>query len=323
LNVGVQLRDPNVPVFGFLSDPHGEPLDAQSTQFIDNTGNTQTGNTLQFFHRAPERGRWTLSLSVRGPLDGTHLSTPFTGTIGFQAAKITTHGLPDSERAQLAAGQSVTASIDVTNTGNSTKLFFADPRLQGRQLVGLAGSGVTGVPLPLSLATQPLWLVPPHSDRLIIAAQGTVPIVMDVSQPFGDPERKGVALPGNFSVATVASSEVAPTVWFALPEMRGPFPPNGQQGSANLAALAHTNPFDTSIVPDTGDFWLQAVDPNAADSFAPIILNPGQTGRITLTITPSGSRGSVVRGFIGVDAIDLFTDSGDELDNVHYSYAIK
>jgi hypothetical protein len=40
-------------------------------------------------------------------------------------------------------------------------------------------------------------------------------------------------------------------------------------------------------------------------------------------MTPSGARGSVVRGFIGVDAIDLFTDSGDELDNVHYSYTIK
>jgi hypothetical protein len=45
-------------------------------------------------------------------------------------------------------------------------------------------------------------------------------------------------------------------------------------------------------------------------------LGPGQTGTTTLTITPSAPKGTVVRGFIGVDTFNLASFGGDELVNI-------
>jgi hypothetical protein len=50
---------------------------------------------------------------------------------------------------------------------------------------------VNNVPLPLSLFAQPNWLVPTNTNLLLVAAQGTVPITMDTSWAFGDPDALG------------------------------------------------------------------------------------------------------------------------------------
>ena len=55
----------------------------------------------------------------------------------------------------------------------------------------------------------------------------------------------------------------------------------------------------------------------------PITLNPGQTGTITVTITPSGASGTVVHGTLYIDDFDFFTDGGDELVALPYTYTIK
>src|SRR5207248_11228102 len=123
--------------------------------------------------------------------DGAHLREPFDGRISFEAARVAATGVPDSPATVLAAGRPVTASVTVTNTGLTPKAFFVDPRLKRRDLLPLLTQGATNVALPLSLVTQPRFAVPTLSDRLIVAAQGTVPIVMDVRTGFGDPDRLG------------------------------------------------------------------------------------------------------------------------------------
>ena len=139
------------------------------------------------------------------------------------------------------------------NTGNIDKDYFADPRLNGKVLQQLLGSDVNNVPLPLSLNAQPNWLVPTNTNALAVAAQGTVPITMDVSWAFGDPDFLGVSS-GNNSAAAFVAPEVAPGFFFALPEATGPFtaPTNG---TVNLAAVANTNPFDSAVTSNTGDVW--------------------------------------------------------------------
>jgi hypothetical protein len=321
LNLGIHFQDPDLNVIGFLTDPNGEPLDTQATTTLDASGSAVVLDTLQFFRRTPEQGRWTISLSIRGPLDGTHLSSTFTGKIDFDAPNVTPRDVPDSRRTQLAAGVPVTATIRVKNTGNSIKDFFADPRLRDKQLLGLAGGDTTNVALPLSLAAQPFWIVPPGSDTFLVLAQGSAPIVMDVSSAFGDPDRLAADIGGNTVLATVHAPEVAPTQWFGLPELKGPFPPNGSHGTVNLIGAVITNPFDSAITSSTGDAWLQTVDPSAP--FSPLTLAPGQTGTITLTIKPNAPRGTVVRGFIGIDTINVFTVSGDELIQIPYEYTVK
>jgi subtilisin family serine protease len=314
LNVGIALRDPNYGLEGFLIDPNGEALDAQTTA----NDNLAPGPTMQFFRGAPQPGLWTLVLLVALPVDGSHLSEPFTGSVGFAAPAVTSSGLPHSAHTVLPAGVPVTATITVTNAGNIAKDYFADARLRKRAQLALLGSDVSNVALPLSLTAQPNWLVPPGTSSLTVAAQGTAPITMDVSWAFGDPDFLGGSFEDS-SVAKLSAPEVAPGFFFGLPEATGPFT-SATNATVNLAAVANTNQFDSAVSASTGDVWAQSVNPNAP--YSPITLAPGQSGTITLTITPNARRGTVVRGFVGVDTLNLATASGDELTEIPYAYRV-
>ena len=319
LNAGIRLADPGYNLNGFLIDPNGQPLDAQSSARIDASGNFRGfGRTMQFFRRAPQPGRWTLVLSVAGPGNGAQLSEPYGGSISFAAPSVQGHGIPNSPSRVLRAGHPVTATITVTNTGNSAKDFFADARRSGRVRQELLGSDVNNVALPLSLSAQPNWLVPPGTKALTVAAKGTVPVTMDVSWLFGDPDVLGTSS-GHKSVATLAAPELAPGFFFGLPEATGPFT-SPTTGTVNLAAVANTSPFDSAVSASSGDVWAQSVDPSA--TYTPVHLGPGQAGTITLTFTPNAPKGTVVRGFIGVDTLNPGTDAGDELINIPYTYKV-
>src|SRR5262249_3514677 len=316
LNVGVQLAHSGYNLLGFLMDPNGQPLDAQSDAAFDASDNfLGFGPTMQFFERTPAPGLWTLVLLDAGPGNGARLSEPFTGSVSFAAPSVSTSGIPNSADTVLAPGKPVTATITITNTGNIRKDFFADARLDGRVPQELLGSGVNNVALPLSLNAQPNWLVPTNTNALTVAARGTVPITMDVSWLFGDPDVLGVSS-GNNSTANLAAPELAPGFFFGLPEGTGPFGPAGLGNNAkvNLAAVANTNPFDPAVSASSGDVWAQSV--NAKAPYTPLSLGPGQTGTITLTFTPTGPKGTVVHGFLGVDTLNLVTASGDELTNI-------
>src|SRR5262249_3471204 len=139
------------------------------------------GRNMQFFRESPTAGLWTATLLVSGPVDGTHLSEPFTGRISFGAPQVTARGIPDSTSTVLAAGKPLTATIRVTNTGTIRKDYFADARLNGRVQQILLGTDINDVGLPLSLSAQPNWLVPPGTNALTVLARGTVPITIEAS----------------------------------------------------------------------------------------------------------------------------------------------
>jgi hypothetical protein len=93
-----------------------------------------------------------------------------------------------------------------------------------------------------------------------------------------------------------------------------------------MAMTATTKAFDPAVTSDTSDIWLAATNPAAA--FSPIVINPGQTATINVTITPAGAAGTVVSGNLYVDD---FVDNvppygqiaGDELAALPYAYTIK
>jgi hypothetical protein len=145
---------------------------------------------------------------------------------------------------------------------------------------------------------------------------------MDIAAQFGSPDLLGVSLPGNFAVAQATARELAPTAWFALPEGKGPFPPSGLTGATvSLAALAMTNAFDPAVSASSGDAWLAlSIDSNAP--YNPLTLAPGQTGTILVTITPNAPKGTVVRGFLAIDTLNLASFSGDELLVIPYTYRV-
>ena len=318
LNLGIQLADPNYSLEGFLVDPNGEPLDIQSTA---NDVFFGSGPTMQFFHGSPAPGLWTFTLLTFAPVDGAHLSEPFTGAVSFTAPSVTSSGIPNSPSTVLPAGVPVTATVTLTNTGNIAKDFFADARLNGRVPQQLLGADVNAVPLPLSLSAQPNWLVPTNTNALAVAAQGTVPVTLEVTANNGDPDVAGVSV-GKDAAAAIVAPEVAPGFFFGLPEATGPFGAGGVASGAtvNLAAIANTNPFDSAVSASSGDVWAQSV--NASAPYSPLTLNPGQTGTITLTFTPNAAKGTVVHGFIAIDTFNLATNSGDELINIPYTYKV-
>jgi hypothetical protein len=322
LNLGIRLADPGYQLTGYLVDPNGQPLDEQSNG-VENAGGNFAGfgPTMQFFQRSPSGGLWTVTLLVSGPVDGARLSEPFAGAISFGTPLISSNGIPDSPRTVLPAGQPVTATIRVKNTGNINKDYFADARLRGRVPQVLLGSDTNDVGLPLSLSAQPNWFVPTNTNNLIVVAQGTVPITMETSYFSGDPDVGGVSS-GNAAVSTVKAPELAPSFYFGLPEPTGPFGATGvpSGASVNLAAVANTNRFDSAVSADTGDVWAQSVDATAP--YSPLTLGPGDTGTITLTITANARNGTVVRGFVDVDTFNLVSLGGDRLTTIPYAYRV-
>jgi hypothetical protein len=326
LNLAVQLADPNYGVQGWLVDPNGQPVDVQDTnQRLTPAGVNPVqfvfGPTLQFFRGHPQGGLWTVILTVVAPVNGGQLSEPYTGAISFDPPQVSSSGIPDSRHVRLPAGQPVTATITVTNNGNSPKDYLADVRLDRRVPQLLAGEDTNDVGLPLSFTVQPSWLVPPGTNGLATVAQATLPIRMDTGFVFGDPDFSGPSF-GNVAVNRLFAPEIAPGLFFASPD---PANPDGASGvpagsSVKLAALANTYPFDGDVTTSTGDIWAQSVNPDAP--YTPLTLNPGQSGAITVTFTPSGHRGQTVDGFIGVDTFNQFTFSGDEVATIPYEYRV-
>jgi len=52
------------------------------------------------------------------------------------------------------------------------------------------------------------------------------------------------------------------------------------------------------------------------------VLRPGESGTITVTVTPHGPAGTGVDGVLYVDSFTDVTDSGDELAAIPYRYTI-
>jgi Subtilase family len=324
LNAALHLADNNYEVLGVLVDPHGQPLGEQANTFFDANDNLLGfGRDMQFFEGTPAGGLWTLVLTVIGPVNGQRLREPFTGAVSFAPVPVTAGGVPDSPGTKLKAGQPATATLRITNTGTQRKDFFVDPRLNGRVPTVLLGADATNVPLPLSLdAPPPNWLVPTHTDAFAVVGKANVPIVMETEFQTGDPDAIGPSV-GNAGVAVVSAPELAPGPYSAFPEPAGPFGADGVRSDASVdtAGLADTNPFNTDVTSTTGDAWESSVDPTAP--YSPLNLAPGQTGTITVTFTPSGRKGQVVRGFIDVDTFNLFTFTGDKVSTIPYSYRVK
>ena len=105
----------------------------------------------------------------------------------------------------------------------------------------------------------------------------------------------------------------------------GPF---GATGAApepvSTAMVATTLAFDPNVTSPTGDMWQTTVNPGP---FGAVIVPPGQSATIPVTITPSGPSGSVVSGTLYVDDASLvifgsLIPDGNEVAAFPYSYKI-
>ncbi len=353
LNVGVHLSsDPNVLIEGALIDPDGETVDVDSnaTGVNSTTGVISSGPNLQLVQNAPESGQWRFVLIVVDPVSGAELSQNFTGTIGFNEAKVSSN-LPSGTGTKLAAGQASSFTINYGNPGSVPEPVQVDPRLKSNASVPLASlSGTNTVALPVSVTDvgdEPFYLVPPATSQVSVAATSSTPSQLELSGPLAEPDvfgDLGAAQSGDLtSVARVTEAggrhQVARGFWSTFVQEIGPFTDAGAPaGTSTLAATAVTQPLDPSVTSAAGDPYAPAFT-GQAPTGTPVTVSPGQTGGIKVTITPAGTSGTVVHGvvylvtspFSGLDTLGgavggelgaVYT-SGDVLAAVPYTYTIK
>ena len=332
LAVSLAVRgDPNQQVYGFLIDPNGEAVNERTNATTAADGSVSYASSLQFDHRAPQAGRWRFVFAVFGPISGSSAVTPYTGQVRYGLADVAATGLPNSAGTILKAGVPATVSLTVVNNGAAATQFYADGRLNGRQDIALVGANTAGYQLaPAPNPPFPAYLVPTGTDGITVRSISDHPINFEAS-PFpadhltdlafeGDPDvEAGPA--GTTPVLNLTDPIISPQIWLMLPSQIGPFPNQAPDATVSFSATAHTHPFDSAVTSTTGDPQLAAVTA-AAPAATPLIVNPGASGSITVTVIPAGRKGTVIRGTLFVNTYDPVTGSSDETVGLPYSYTV-
>jgi len=244
-----------------------------------------------------------------------------------RAVRATALGLPNSPQVTLRAGRPAIVNVTVRDTGTAPEAYFVDGRLSSSvqyNLTSLTGADTTA---PLNVtANFPFYLVPTDTSSLTALAQtsGTEPIQFDFGTFNGDPDLASTT--GLTAFGSYAASPVTQGPWYIAPTTVGPFGSTGATPEAVATAMLATTPaFDPAISSPTGDLWQTAINPAA--TLGTVIVNPGQTATIPVTITPSGPHGSIVSGTLYVDDASLvdfgsLVPDGSQLAALPYTYRI-
>jgi len=333
LNVSVNTYNANNTLFAELIDPSGDAVSAAANGLLATTtgGNSEIVPEVgaQLHATDPTAGTWTLVIDFYNTVSGTAAAQPFTVTVNDTPVTASAKGLPDG--GSLTSGTPVTARVRVTNNGTVPEEYFVDPRLNGSVTVNLAAQSASVVTLPDVDGTVPQYLVPSHTTAIKATVSSSAPLFFDMTYPYGDPDV--ISTTGKTATASYSTSEVGPGEWTVTPFLVGPTGKNPAPNvNANVAMTATTAGFNPSITSPTGDLWLGST--NAAATFTPYVVNPGQSVSIPVTITPSGTVGATVTGtlyladssFISSDLNldDQFgnTPEGSDVAAFPYSYTI-
>ncbi|HKN99031.1 MAG TPA: S8 family serine peptidase [Pseudonocardiaceae bacterium] len=310
----------NQGVIGYLVSPDGQILSqATNVLAVDDKGiPTEYGRSLQGYQRDPLPGRWSYVVVFQNAVAGAGTSEPFTGHVTFNQVDVTAAHLP-AFKALLPKGKPVTVTVTVHNTGTARGSYYVDARRSTWTDTELVPNA-SAANVPLTPSASLGYLVPPDTSEITGITSGSVPVSADLAANTGEPEHLGSPGPGNIAVATDHAPEISQGLWFLEADPIGPFDaPN--PGTVNFAAVVHTQAFNPDVTSSTGDHWLGGVL-DQPPAFHPVTVDPGDTGTITVTFTPTAPKGTVVTGWLYVDDTTLSNDAGDELACLPYSYTV-
>jgi hypothetical protein len=307
LNVSAATGDPANTLFAELVDPSGDVVSAASNGLAETTLSGTLGSKpepgAQLHARNTAAGLWTVIVDFYNTVSGTAVSQAFTVTLDDTPVTATASGLPDSAATTLAAGKPVIAMVTVTDNGTTPEAYFIDARRSEQATINL----VTSTPrltLPNNMGVEPSFLVPSHTTALHVAVSSPDPVYFDFSWSFGDPDLGSTT--GKTATGTYSAAEVPDGYWGITPSLLGPFGANQPENVVGTASMtATTAAFDPAVTAPTGDLWLGST--NADATFAPYVVQPGQSVTIPVTITPAGKAGTVMSGTLYVADSSLFS----------------
>jgi hypothetical protein len=330
-------NDPTNPVGAYLVSPDGDVLGYGQNSVgtsVSSSGaiNYTAQNSLTASVLNPVAGLWTLVVDFAEPVAGNEVSEPFTGSVVANGARASAAGLPDSASTTLVAGVPVTVPVSITNTGAAAQDYFVDPRLNQTTTVSLAPfDQAAGISLPMT-AEPPGFIVPSQTSALGVAATASLPVMFDYSPAAGDPDLASSASGSgplcNTSPAASYSPSggaVTPGAWFVEPDECGPYAAPAPAGTASVSVSAKIQAFDPAVTSPSGDFWQLAVNPAAP--FGLLVIQPGQSATVNVTITPSAASGTVISGQLFVDTFTgnvppYGQEGGNEVTALPYSYTV-
>ncbi len=334
LNASVSTPNAANTFVAELVDPATGEAASTASNAVPSAGGTSTtaelGAQLHVLH--PDPGTWTLILNFFGQVSGTAISQPYTVTLDRTPVP-TTSTLPDSTSVNLPVGKATSAQVRVTNTGTVPEEYFVDARLDQSATLNLASITDSVTPVPIT-GNPPVYIVPSHTTSITAEATAPAPIFFDYSWVFGDPDILANAAPYSGSPSgTFDSNPVVPGQWAITPFQMGP---DGAHGvppvNAQTTMTAMTAPFDPAVTSPTADLWLQSLDPTAP-AFG-VVVPPGATTTIPVTITPSAKAGCLVAGTLyvddltvapgsaGINALPPNIDEASDVEAIPYTYTV-
>ena len=326
MSLGLNITDSGYLLEGLLVDPQGMELSVQPN--IDPDG--IVSGQLQLFRYKPQPGRWRFVLLQDFTSSGNQTSLPFTARIGFfDTEQVAVSALPGSADVRLSAsGGALTVPVQVTNNGGSTEWYFADARLRTPAVVQLATQSVCASPTLQGACAQAV--VPPEVTAVGFLAQSPAPINMTALNESGfdvgatrSPDLFAQPV-GNDSVeAFLFAPEIPYGFWFLGPSLVGPYGPAGVPASVPIStsAVALMQPFDPAVSSDSGNAW--ELFTLGTGNFNPLVLAPGQSGTINVTLTPDPAQvGNTISGFLYIDTFNFFVSTGDEVVRIPYRYTV-
>ena len=304
----------------YLIAPDGDDLGSSMNNLNGSQGLSQTANVTD-----PVPGMWTLIIDLSSPIVGDEVALPFSGTVQVNDADVSASGLPDSPSTTLPAGSPITVPVSITNTGAAPEDFFVDPRLATSTALTLATQFGTNDTVPLPAVSNPFWLVPTDTSSVTVTATATLPIQFDAGPNGADPDLASSISTSPSLTYTPAGGSVIPGFWQALPSEVGPYATTAPAGTATMNAIATSLAFDPAVGSSTGDIVPAAT--NASQTFSPVVIAPGASAVVDVTITPSAATGSVVSGTLFIDTFQDGTppygEIGlDQVAGLPYSYTV-
>jgi subtilisin family serine protease len=310
LNASITVPDPADTFYAELIDPvTGE---AASTSASSVPGYNLLGTTdivpesgVQLHVLAPSAGLWTLAVNFYNQVSGTTITQPFTVTLNDEAVPVKASSLPDSASTVLPSGSATTVDVTVKNTGKAPEAYFVDPRLDQTTELNLPSLTSSVVTAPLTGSVVPLYVVPTHTSSVSVTATATAPVYFDYWWAYGDPDLISASAPfADTASATFDGNPVVPGVWGVTPFQDGPDGANGvTPANTTITFMATTDGFNSDMSSTTGDLWAYADGSTAA--LDPVVVAPGDSTTIRVTITPSAASGTVVSGHLYLDDLSL------------------